>query len=95
MTTSTVTVNMKTLNGKFFRCECYQDGIFIQHDSVWGTEFAFFTSNPSNRSWRNRLKLAWACVKGKPYSDMIILSDQELANLVDYLTKIQNYNHKN
>jgi len=81
------------MNSKFFRCDCYQDGIFVQHDEHWGTEFAFYSSNPNNRSWRNRFQLALRCLKGKPYSDMVILNDQELANLVDHLLKIQNRNY--
>lgn len=81
------------MNGKFFKCECYQDGIFVQHDEGWGTEFAFYLSSPNNRSWKNRIKLAWACLKGKPYSDMVILDDQALADLVDYLIAIQNRNY--
>jgi hypothetical protein len=81
------------MNGKFFQCSCYQDGILVQHDEGWGTEFAFYSSNPNERSWKNRLKLAWACLKGKPYSDMVILDDQALADLVDHLVEIQNRNY--
>lgn len=83
-------VTTKTITGKFFKCECYREGIFVQHDVGWGTEFAFFTNDPTRRPWKNRLRLAWACLKGRPYADMVILNNQELADLVDHLVEIQN-----
>ena len=85
---------MKTITGKFFQCECYQDGIFVQYDHGFGTEIALFKTDPQNRSFKNRLLLAWECLKGTPYTDMVILDDQKIADLVDYLTEIQNYNCK-
>ncbi len=88
------TGTMKTTTGKFFQCECYQDGIFVRHDIGWDTEFAFFTCNPNNQSWKNRFRLAWECLKGTPYADMVILDDKKIADLVDYLTEIQNRDHK-
>jgi hypothetical protein len=39
---------------------------------------------------RNRLRWAWRCLLGKPYADMVILDDQKLADLVDFLGEIQN-----
>jgi hypothetical protein len=33
-------------------------------------------------------------LRGKPYTDMTILNDQELANLVDHLAEIQNLEYK-
>jgi hypothetical protein len=85
---------MKTITGKFFQCECYHDGIFVQHDPGFGTEISLFKTDPQNRSFKNRLLLAWECLKGKPYTDMVILDDQKIADLVDYLTEIQNLNYK-
>ena len=77
--------------GKFFKCECGSEGLWIEHDYGFGTEISLFKTDPQNRSFKNRLLLAWECLKGKPYADMIILDNQKIADLVDYLVEIQNH----
>jgi hypothetical protein len=81
------------MKGKFFRCDCGSEGLWVEYDSYGSTEFALFHSNPQNRSWRNRIRLAWQCLKGKPYTDMVLLNDQSIADLVDQLINIQNRDH--
>ena len=76
--------------GEFFLCSCKGEGLWIEHDEEWGTEIALFERSPFSRSWRNRLRLAWAALKGKPYGDQVILDDATLANVVDLLVDIQN-----
>jgi hypothetical protein len=78
------------MKGKFFKCECGSEGLWVEYDGDGSTEFALFHYNPQNRSWRNRIRLAYTCLKGKPYTDMILLNDQGLADLVDHLVDIQN-----
>jgi hypothetical protein len=80
------------MKGKFFRCDCGSEGLWVEYDGCGSTEFSLFQHNPQNRSWRNRIKLALQCLRGKPYSDMIILSDESLTDLVNYLVEIQNHN---
>jgi len=82
------------MNGKFFKCDCGSEGLWIEYDHGFGTEISLFQSDPQNRSFMNRFSLAWQCIKGKPYSDMIILDEQKIADLVDYLTEIQNCDHE-
>ena len=78
------------MTGKFFKCECGSEGLWVEYDGHGSTEFALFHYNSQNRSWRNRIRLAYACLKGKPYADMMLLNDQSLADLVDHLADIQN-----
>ena len=81
------------MKGKFFKCDCSAEGLYVEYDTHFGTEFSLFVCNPQNRSWRNRLRLAWSCLKGKPYSDMVLLSDEKIADLVDHLIMIQSIDH--
>jgi len=78
------------MNGKFFPCDCGMEGLWVEHNTDFGTEIALFSRDPSDRCWPNRIKLAWACLKGTPYKDEVILDDQQLANLVEHLIEIQN-----
>lgn len=73
---------------KFFKCDCGHGGLHVENDK-FGTQFAHFEYS-CPRSLRNRLRGAWRCLLGKPYADMVILDDQKLADLVDFLGEIQN-----
>jgi hypothetical protein len=81
------------MNGKFFKCDCGHGGLYVSHDPDFGTEFAHFQYDISI-GFIFRIKQAWLTLRGKPYTDMTILNDQELANLVDHLTEIQNLKYK-
>ena len=81
------------MKGKFFKCECGSEGLWVEYDHGFGTEISLFKTDPQNRSLKNRLILAWECLKGKPYTDMVLLDDQSLADLVDQLVDIQNRDH--
>ncbi len=81
------------MKGKFFKCDCGSEGLWVEHDRHFGTEIALFHRSPQDRSWRNRISLAWNCIKGKPYADMVLLDDRSLADLVDHLADIQNRDH--
>jgi len=81
------------MNGKFFKCECGHGGIYINHDPDFGTEFAHFQYDVF-RGFTQRIRQAWQALKGTPYSDMVILNDQQLADMVDHLVDIQNINYK-
>lgn len=82
------------MKGQFFKCDCGADGLWVEYSRHFGTEIALFSRDPSNRSWANRIKLAWACLRGKPYVDEVLLNDQSLMDLVDHLVEIQNYDHQ-
>ena len=81
------------MKGKFFKCDCSAEGLYVEYDMHYGTKISLYAHNPESRRWSNRIKLAWNCLKGKPYTDMLILNDQSLADLVDHLVDIQNRDH--
>ena len=81
------------MEGKFFRCDCGSEGLWVEYSGYFGTEISLFHSNPRDKSWCNRFKLAWKCLLGKPYTDMVLLNDQCIADLVDHLIDIQNLDH--
>lgn len=78
------------MNGKFFKCDCGSEGLWIEHDAKFGTEISLFINDPQIRSFKNRLSLAWECLKGNPYKDMVILDNEKIADMIDYLIEIQN-----
>jgi len=84
---------LNNMKGKFFKCDCGSEGLWVEYDGYGSTEFALFHYNPQDRSWRNRIRLAWNCLRGKPYTDMVLLNDQSIADLVDQLINIQNRDH--
>jgi hypothetical protein len=48
-----------------------------------------FSRHPLH-SLKNKIRLAWSALKGQPYTDMVILNNQQIADLVDQLAGIQN-----
>ena len=78
------------MSGKFYKCTCNNEGLWVEYDGYGITKFAFFHRSPENQSWSNRIKLAWNCLKGNPYADMVLLDEQSIADLVDQLVDIQN-----
>lgn len=78
------------MKNKYFECECKCGVIHLDYDPIWGLEIALFERNVS-RSWLNRIRLAWSALCGRPYTDMVILNNQQVADLVDYLFVVQNH----
>ena len=78
------------MKSKYFECECKCGVIHLDYDPIWGLEIALFERNVS-RSWLNRIRLAWSALCGRPYTDMVILNNQQVADLVDYLFVVQNH----
>ena len=74
----------------FFKCQCACGVLHLNYDPTWGLEIALFERNVS-RSWWNRFRHAWSALRGHPYTDMIILDNQQIADLVDYLFVVQNH----
>lgn len=77
------------MKNKFYICDCHCGVLQVEYEADMGLQIALFERNAS-RSWRNRIRLAWNAIKGRPYSDMVILNNQQIADLVDQLTEIQN-----
>lgn len=73
----------------YFKCECGCGVLHMCYDADWGLEVAMFEL-PVSRSWSNRLRLAWSALRGKPYTDMLLLNEQQIADLAEYLFHVQN-----
>ena len=75
---------------KYFSCTCGCGVLLLERDEDDGyLELAYLHRIPSHGLvWR--LRQAWAGLRGKPYADMVMLDQEEVANLTDYLIKIQN-----
>jgi len=76
----------------FLKCECGCGGLYLSYSRAWGLEIAHLHRNPSS-GWRDRFRLALACLQGKPYSDQTILNEQGIADLAEYLFEVQNTDH--
>jgi hypothetical protein len=78
------------MKSKYFKCECGCGVLNIEYDPDWGLNIAMYERCVS-RSWWNRIRLAWSALRGRPYTDMVILNNQQVADLVDYLFVVQNH----
>ncbi len=77
------------MNKKYYICECQCGVIAVDYETDVGLEMSFYERN-AKRSFKNRIRLAWSALCGSPYTDMVILNDQQLADLVDQLAEYQN-----
>jgi hypothetical protein len=77
------------MNKKYYICECHCGVIAVDYDPDFGLEMSFYERS-AKRSFKNRIRLAWSALCGRPYTDMVILNDQQLADLVDQLVEYQN-----
>jgi hypothetical protein len=73
----------------FYKCDCGHGGLYVEYQSDWGCQFSHYQYDVSHSIW-NRLRFAWKCLCGQPYTDMVLLSDSQVADLVDQLVEIQN-----
>lgn len=78
---------------QYFKCSCSSEILRVSHDEELGlTEFSVWEMQNSHKAgWRQRLRWCWRILtEGSPYGDQVILEKEGVANLVDYLVKIQN-----
>lgn len=48
-------------------------------------------STDTKMSWKQRLRYCWQILtKGRPYGDQVVMVEEHIADLVDFLIKIQN-----
>ena len=77
------------MNTNYYRCECQCGVLVIEYHSDTGLEIALFERDARRSVW-DRIRLAWSALCGRPYTDMVILNNQQIADLVDQLACIQN-----
>lgn len=73
----------------FYKCECGHGGLHVEWSPDWGCQLSHYQYDV-RYSWWNRLRHAWKCLCGQPYTDMVLLNDAQVADLVDQLVEIQN-----
>ena len=81
-----LSTNMKEA---FYKCECGHGGLHVEYHEDWGCQISHYQYDVS-RSWSNRFKFAWKCLQGKPYTDMVLLNDSQMADLTGQLLAFQN-----
>ena len=72
----------------YYPCVCKCGVLCFQYDAEVGLEVSMFSCHPL-RSLSNKIRLAWGALRGRPYTDMVILNNQQIADIVDQLTCIQ------
>ena len=78
---------------QFFKCSCSSEILRVSHDEELDlTEFSIWEMQNSHKAtlWQ-RMRWCWRILtEGSPYGDQVVLEKEGVANLVDYLVKIQN-----
>jgi len=70
----------------FFPCDCASEGLVIMNVDTWDLEaeqgpmvsIAFMDITAkyagTKMTWKYRLRYAWQCLRGRPFTDMVTLS---------------------
>lgn len=81
-------------NEIFIKCKCNGEGMSVEHDTFDNSYyFAYWKSGfrPVYMSWRERLRYCWHVIRtGKAYTDELILSQQDVDELHDFLSEQKN-----
>jgi len=83
---------------QYFKCSCSSEILRVAYDDeLEQTEFSIWEmQNAHKAGWRQRLRWCWRILfEGSPYGDQVILDNEGVANLVEYLVKIQNNDKEN
>ena len=81
---------MGSVKSKFFKCTCECKVLHLEYDPEWGLEIAMF-ERPVAWPLSNRIRLAWNALCGRPYTDMVILDNQQINDLAEYMLQVKNY----
>jgi len=77
------------MKGQFYKCECGHGGLYADYNHHFGLEISHLVRDPYQRGWKHRLASAWSALRGKPYTDMVVLSRAQMSDLADYLVAAQ------
>lgn len=61
---------------QFWKCSCGSEVLNVEHDDEGYVEISIYPF-PFNFDLRTRLRFAWRAIKGKPYSDQILITKEE------------------
>lgn len=78
---------------QFFKCSCSSEILRVSYDEEFGiADFSIYTMLSRQPTFWQRLRWCWKIlIEGSPYGDQVIFEKEGVANLVNYLVKIQNH----
>jgi len=83
---------------QYFKCSCSSEILRVAYDDeLEQTEFSIWEmQNAHKATLRQRLRWCWRILfEGSPYGDQVIMEKEQVADLVEYLVKIQNNDKEN
>lgn len=82
---------------KFIQCQCSSEGLMVRYyreffndNNIKEFYFSLFNEGFQGRKmyWKDKLRLIWKIIKtGQPYTDQLILHEQDTKKLVDFLNE--------
>lgn len=76
---------------KTFNCECGSEVLQLVYDEEFKQLDVSIYSLHNKLSFIQKLKHCWKVLTtGEPYSDQLILNQQSIADIVDFLIEVQN-----
>lgn len=74
----------------FIKCECGCEGLHISKDSFDEcVYFSLWYYGYPHFSIKHKLRWIWNIVEGKPYSDLIIVEQSRIQEIIDVLEKMK------
>ena len=70
----------------FIKCECGFEILHIEQDKYEKVVyFSLWYYSNRNLTWKNKLYWIWNIIKGKPYHDTIIVSQERINEIIEIL----------
>jgi hypothetical protein len=57
----------------WFMCACHSHALQLERDEDGDYQLAIWQYGQESRSWRHRLRLIWATLRGRYYADQMLL----------------------
>ena len=78
------------MNEIFIRCACGAEGLHVTTDEDTGEVFfAMMYTDPCRMSARDKLRWIIQILRGKPYTDQLVITQGWLPLLIDHLKAMQ------
>jgi len=75
----------------FIKCECGFEILHIEQDKYEKVVyFSLWYYSNHNLTWKNKLYWIWNIIKGKPYHDTIIVSQERINEVIEILEGMKN-----
>jgi len=77
----------------FIQCDCHHGGLFLEFDE-FGLNISHLEVSPSKRTLKHKISHALACLRDKPYTDMVILNEDSIEELYLFIKDIRSKKKK-